>query len=383
MSPLTNQRAQVGPSNALDEEADAGQPKALREHEPHFGRDEPNTNGMENGDEKTLANEGSDSQRLELAAIPARWASGGGAYRVIWPIAGGLVMLLLLAGGIAHYVQPMDQPAMVTTRSGISVDALPLAMKSEPTEKVAPEKIATEKPAVAFVPVEATAVGEEGGIIEAENSTRIRSEMKISPKVTRNRAITTSIVVDVMAGYRAYQEGNDPVAERYYRRAIQEEPGNVDAWLGLGAIAQRQGQINEASVCYEHVLDLEPKNLAAQAGLVDLMVQFDPVAGEKQLKSLLAQQPEAAFLHAALGNLYAEQAQWSAAQQAYFQASRLEVSNVEYAFNLAVSLDHANKPEQAETYYRRTLELLAERGGSVERTQIEARIMELEQKRNK
>ena len=46
-----------------------------------------------------------------------------------------------------------------------------------------------------------------------------------------------------------------------------------------------------------------------------------------------------------LGNLYADQSQWAPAQQAYFQAHHLEPDNPDYAYNLAVGLDHAAPAE--------------------------------------
>jgi len=98
---------------------------------------------------------------------------------------------------------------------------------------------------------------------------------------------------------------------------------------------------------------------------------------------MLAQQPEAANLHAALGNLYATQNQWPLAQAAYFNASRYAPNSADYAFNLAVSLDHLGKPGLALAQYQRALELLNNSGdalgaSNLDKAQLEARIQTLQ-----
>ena len=49
--------------------------------------------------------------------------------------------------------------------------------------------------------------------------------------------------------------------------------------------------------------------------------------------------------------------QWAPAQQAYFQAYQLQPDNPDYAYNLAVGLEHLSQPKLALTYYRQALEL--------------------------
>ena len=130
---------------------------------------------------------------------------------------------------------------------------------------------------------------------------------------------------------------------------------------------------------YGKVLEVDPRNNIAQAATASLLAQADPVSGESRIKNLLAQQPQAAHLHAALGNLYAEQNQWPLAQQAYFKAHQYDANNAEYAFNLAVSLDQLGKPALALQYYKTTLELLPKSGtGSIDRAQVESRIAQLQ-----
>ena len=99
---------------------------------------------------------------------------------------------------------------------------------------------------------------------------------------------------------------------------------------------------------------------AAQAGLLALQDNVDPVASESRVKESLTRTPHDANLHFALGNLYAEQARWAEAQQSYFEAYRLDNSSPDYAFNLAVSLDRLAQSRPALEFYRRAEELATE-----------------------
>ena len=97
--------------------------------------------------------------------------------------------------------------------------------------------------------------------------------------------------------------------------------------------------------------------------MIGLMGRADPAASESRLKQLIAREPSA-FLHFSLGNLYADQSQWTQAQQSYFQAHHLEPDNPDYAYNLAVGLDHLRQNKLALNYYRRAEQLATGQGRS-------------------
>ena len=65
-----------------------------------------------------------------------------------------------------------------------------------------------------------------------------------------------------------------------------------------------------------------------------------------------------------LGNQFAQQGRWAEAQQEYFKAFAAEPENADFAYNLAVSLDHLRQPSQALDYYQRALALAEKRGAS-------------------
>lgn len=160
---------------------------------------------------------------------------------------------------------------------------------------------------------------------------------------------------NLMQAYQAYADGDAAGAESHYRQALEIDSTNVDALLGMAVVAQRQGQQDEAVAWYQSVLAVAPNNTLAM--LATLPMQ-DKAYAESRIKGLLQGQPKAAYLHAALANLYAEQGLWSAAEAAYFDASQLAPHHAEYAFNLAVSLEHMGQPSLAFQQYARALELL-------------------------
>jgi len=183
----------------------------------------------------------------------------------------------------------------------------------------------------------------------------------------------------LMDAFNAYNAGNDVVASKLYRQVLQRDVHNVDALLGLGALAQRQGRIADANGWYAKVLEVEPRNTLATSAILDsqsptnLANQGDAANNESRIKSMLAKQPDDANLHATLGNFYADLNQWPAAQQAYFEAFRLNAS-ADNAFNLAVSLDQLGKPKLALPYYQRALQLAQSGSSNIDKNALEARI---------
>ena len=182
-----------------------------------------------------------------------------------------------------------------------------------------------------------------------------------------------SVNPTLMSAYEAYIDGKDSQAQKLYKQVLQRDVHNVDALLGMGGIAQRQGRADDANGWYGKVLEVEPRNNIARAALIDNQTQGNEQNNESHIKNMLAKQPDDANLHAALGNLYAEQNQWPAAQQAYFDAYRLQAS-ADNAFNLAVSLDQMGKSKLALPYYQRALTLAQTGSNGIDKAALEARI---------
>lgn len=316
-------------------------------------------------------------------------AGRGGA--LPWIVGAGL--LVLLGGGVYVYLA-INHPALLRFPSGPSpvvVSIPPPASPAEPPPGPVPSEIAPVVPALDA----AVEAGKMQGEIQPEALfPRERAAPPAPPPVEakpdaravfaeRDEAIRispggrTEVNADLATAYRALQEGSLDVASTHYQRLLQQEPRNLDALLGMAVLAGRREQLDEAGRYYLRALEVAPRNPVAQAGLLSLLGMADPAGSEARVKQLLAQQP-AAFLHFSLGNLLAAQERWNEAQQSYFQAYHLDADNADYAFNLAVSLEHLNQPKPALTYYRRAVQLLSAHGAGFRREAAEARIAKLQ-----
>jgi tetratricopeptide (TPR) repeat protein len=182
----------------------------------------------------------------------------------------------------------------------------------------------------------------------------------------------------VESGYSAYLAGDLAVARANYQDALREDRGNRDALLGLAAIDVRTGRHESAEATYLRLLQVDPNDAHAQAGLIALRsARLDPLATESRVKSMLAADPGANVLHFTLGNQLAQQGRWAEAQQEYFKAFAAEPDNADFAYNLAVSLDHLRQRTLALEYYRRALALAEQRGASFDPAAARARAAQL------
>jgi Tfp pilus assembly protein PilF len=180
------------------------------------------------------------------------------------------------------------------------------------------------------------------------------------PPLTFTRA-APQVHPRVAAGYGAYQAGDLPKARDEYQQALNAEPTNRDALLGLAAVEMRAQRYDVAESLYQRLLRADPRDPHANSGLMALRSQqLDPVLSESRVKTLLAANPDSGVLYFTLGNQLAQQGRWPEAQQAYFKAHTADPENPDFAFNLAVSLDQVRQPGLALEHYRRAL-LLAEK----------------------
>jgi len=175
-------------------------------------------------------------------------------------------------------------------------------------------------------------------------------------KLARTVEEKPRVPAQVEEGYRALIAGDLATARVRYSAAVEADPSNVDALLGLATVGARSGDLPAAASAYRRALALDPRNATALAGLAALASDSRPEALEGELRTDLSLHPESAALQLTLGNLYASQSRWADAQAAYFEAHRLQPENADIAYNLAVSLDHLGQRRPAAAFYRRALE---------------------------
>lgn len=161
----------------------------------------------------------------------------------------------------------------------------------------------------------------------------------------------------LLQAYTALQRGDDKTALNLYHTVLKQEARNRDALLGLAAIAVRQRQFSQATQYYQEVLKNYPQDTVAKTNLLSLSEQVTGEARESQLKTLVSNTQKPAYIHFQLGLVYAQQERWNEAQQAFFEAYRFEPQQADYAYNLAVSLEHLHQSQAAVAYYQRAVQL--------------------------
>lgn len=163
------------------------------------------------------------------------------------------------------------------------------------------------------------------------------------------------IPLELRQAYADLQAGRLQAARRGYELTLRGDPNNLDALLGLAAIARHEGRRGEAVRLYRRAVEADPRHGGAQAGLIDLTAGADPMLAESRLRELLPLVSDPAPLQFALGNLLARQQRWREALGAYQAAVAMDGDNPDYLFNLAVTLEHQRQPEAARRRYLEAL----------------------------
>ena len=261
-----------------------------------------------------------------------------------------------------------ERPVVSTPVPGTSPPPAPSTGPSATETPGEPRGTATTEP-----PAAASARGEAEPRPSAGSGTGTGSDTGIA---IRKRIRTDHVAASLQQAYRAFLAGDGESAAQAYRTALRHEPGNRDARLGLAAVATRAGRWEEAAGHYARLLVSHPADTVARAALIAID-ERDPVRGESRMKALLRTEPRAAYLHFNLGNLYAAQSRWPEAQQSYFNAYRFDRGNADYAYNLAVSLDHLSQSQSALGLYREALVLSRSRPAGFTAAAVRQRIRDL------
>ena len=288
--------------------------------------------------------------------------SGSNRKALIAFLAGAVVLLAAGAGYVWYAITPSNAQRAIVKPTVASLDRQTTAT-TPPQNNLVPDVAPTDSPKPAAI----------------HKPARARSKIKVARAHKANPVIIEKhqeepIYPILNNAYMAYRSGNLDQAQQLYLRALSLDSNNSDALLGLAAIAQRRGEDKIAAHYYAQVMALDPRNAVANAGLSALTT--DENRGSR-LKFLLNEQQDSSSLHFALGNFYAEQSRWGEAQQAYFDAYKINPNNAELAFNLAVSLDRLGQSKSAIMYYQRALQLDPDQHAKFDHATLSQRVKEL------
>ena len=362
--------------------------------------------------------------RARSEAPPARPRAAAGASRSKTPPRGPisvdpatvrmavlLAILLVVAGSMAWWYWrastspgaganlpgvPMpltDAPGTASSAGPIVVLAAPGATAPAPAPQSLPQELPQD---LAHAPRQQPGAAEQQAMIEAAARAAVASQMAQMAQMTQppppslppvmapdnsqiqvQRSVAApQIHPGVQQAYQALNGGQLGTARQQYETVLQQEPTNRDALLGLAAVALRENQGAQAASLYVRLLEINPDDGEALAGLIGLR-QGDMVQSEAKLKAILARSPDSGPVLFALGNLYAKQRRWPEAQQQFFRAYSAVPGNPDYAFNLAVGLDRLNQPRLAATYYQQALALARTAPAAFDQGAVQARLREL------
>ena len=284
--------------------------------------------------------------------------------KILWTGLLSAAVVLLIAGGFYYYNGMLEEVEALERKHEIAMRSV----KEQPTDKyiatrpnIEPSETQQAQSVVKETKASRPSVKKEGIKKKAASPTK-QSQQKsdrstgavFSVQRTEKRDPVSALL---NKAWHAYAEEDYAAARDAYSQVLNREPLNRDAWMGEAAIAVKKGEYERARSAYSRLLQMDPRDEIATAGLANLDETKADTLSESKLKFMLQQQPNAAHLHFALGNYYARQNKWLEAQSYYFNAWQGDSKNADYAFNLAVSLDHIGKQEEAVRFYRSCLEL--------------------------
>jgi len=311
-----------------------------------------NTNPQRSADEKPV-----DPAALKPASLPAP------------PVTQPASTAAAIPGLPGSTSAPAAAPAVSVPAPAIAPGAPAAASPVAPAAPAAP--------AIAVAPSTPTAAPKPPAATTAPRSRSAARQSAEERPVSVNRN-GPQIHPLVASGYAAYMAGDLQKARADYQQVLREESSNRDALLGLAAVEMRAQHFDLADGYYQRVLQADPRDPNAQAGVLALRgQQLDPVLVESRIKSLIASDREANVLYFTLGNQYAQQGRWAEAQQSYFKAFAADPENPDFAFNVAVSLDQLHQPKLALEYYRRALALAQKRSASFDSETARTRVAQL------
>lgn len=316
-----------------------------------------------------------ENERVLAEQREAQNAAQAAQRRQLLLISAGAVCAVLIAATIVYLLLSANMRAMSVPEVSVpTVSNVPPARYQSVNERISGTVVGTElsdsqitggDDSTAAVAIDAGSVGadefnyydesiyEPDAMADAANS--------YYPVAETEHGITfDQRAADISPHEQAYAQWTDGDllgARAAYERILKANPEDTEALVGLGSMAQQQGNEDLAVRYLVRAVKNKPDHAFALAALASLSSTENRVQLENDLMQLARNNPEISELPFILGNWYARDKRWADAQQAYFDAFNRDSQSADYAFNLAVSLDQLGKSASAKSFYQKAISL--------------------------
>jgi tetratricopeptide (TPR) repeat protein len=177
------------------------------------------------------------------------------------------------------------------------------------------------------------------------------SSLQIQRSVLR-----AAIDPDLMRAYKALGQNQFAQAREIYSQVLTLNSTQRDALLGIAYAHQALGNTDQALSTLRRLIELYPRDSDALSALY-LIGGGDLQAEETRFKQLLERSDQPAAVHYTLGVLYFDQARYGESERAFSRAFALSPNQPDYAYNLALALDHLGRSREAARQYVQALNL--------------------------
>jgi tetratricopeptide (TPR) repeat protein len=249
-----------------------------------------------------------------------------------------------------------DQASLLMPIEGADVDIKTLALLNNASGSVSAAPQTTE--AIADdAEFSGTIKSDDDEVVATIQSnpitTTAENVIKQSFQLTSKRSVSAKNRL-LKEAFEAYQRGDNNAALEKYNRVVTDDPQNRNALLARAAINVQSDNNVKAIKDYQTLLIANPKDSFAMSSLISV-ASISPSKSESQLKKMMRDEPLSPHLNFVLANIYGTQNRWQEAQNHYFKALENNPDDPNYAYNLAVSLEHIAKPKVAIVYYQLAL----------------------------
>ncbi len=188
---------------------------------------------------------------------------------------------------------------------------------------------------------------------QSSPSVSIKESPRLEAPVSASETEMTDLVKQ---GYLAYHAENFTKASSFYGKALEFDPYDRDANLGVAATAHALSDFKLAEDRYRHLLTLDPVDEVAFSALLNLSSSGGQGSTiEFELEQHAQYVNDSQQLYAILGNYYSHKKRWVDAEKFYAIAVQGGTNNPDYWFNYAVALDNLGRTERAAEYYSQAL----------------------------